>query len=481
MKKSRQLLYRFFTFALCLFPFLLSAQCITGDCINGQGTFIYPSGAKYVGEFQNRRMHGQGFCQYSDSSKYEGMWKNGYPEGAGKKILANGEVWIGDWRKGQPYGKNGQLVDLDKPQSPANKRYTAPERLADKVGSGEGCIAGNCHNGQGTYIYKGHSARYIGTFQNEMPAGFGTIIYANGDQYEGNWANGSFQGQGTLSLTSGKRIAGLWDNGIYAGSNTTPQANKPTNNNRNNSPTLATGKPLNVWAVIVGVSAYNHMPTLRYTDDDAYRMYAFMKSPEGGALVDDHLRILVDEDATRNNILSALEELFMKAGSNDLVMLYFSGHGLQGSFLPNDFDGFNNKILHEEINSILKRSAAKYKLCIADACHSGSLLAMKGIAAENALAKYYETLAQSAPGTALILSSKSNETSLESSGLRQGVFSHFLIKGLKGEADVNRDKVVSIQELFDFTDYNVRTYTGNRQSPVIRGNFDRNMPAAVIR
>ena len=486
MKKSQQLFfYRFFAFACCLSPFLLSAQCITGDCINGQGTFVYPSGAKYVGEFQNRRMHGQGVCQYSDNSKYEGVWKNGYPEGAGKKTLANGEVWIGEWRKGQPYDKNGQLVDLDKPQAATNKRYTAPERLADKVGSGEGCISGNCYNGQGTYIYKGHSARYIGTFQNNMPAGYGTIVYANGDQYEGNWANGSFQGQGILSLSSGERITGLWDNGIYAGRSSTPQTNKPTNrpinNNRNNYTAPTNNKPLNIWAVIVGVSTYNHMPTLRYTDDDAYRMYAFMKSPEGGALADDHLRILVDEDATRNNILTALEELFMKAGSNDLVMLYFSGHGLQGSFLPNDFDGFKNKILHEEINSILKRSAAKYKLCIADACHSGSLLAMKGVAAENALAKYYETLAQSAPGTALILSSKSTETSLESSGLRQGVFSHFLIKGLIGEADVNRDNVVSIQELFDYTDYNVRTYTGNRQSPVIRGNFDRNMPAAVVR
>jgi len=272
MKKSQRLLYCFFAFTFCLFPYLLSAQCITGSCINGQGTFLYPSGAKYVGAFQNRRMHGQGVCQYSDKSKYEGMWKNGYPEGPGKKTLANGETWIGEWRKGQPYDKNGQLVDLDQmsTQAPADKRYAAPERLADKVGSGEGCISGNCYDGQGTYIYKGHSARYIGTFQNEMPAGYGKIIYANGDQYEGNWSNGSFQGQGTLSLNSGERIVGFWDNGIYAG-----RTNQQTTSNTNNytTPTNNTapsnGKPLNVWAVIVGVSTYNHMPTLKYTDDDA--------------------------------------------------------------------------------------------------------------------------------------------------------------------------------------------------------------------
>ena len=37
------------------------------------------------------------------------------------------------------------------------------------------------------------------------------------------------------------------------------------------------------------------MPVLRYTDDDAYQMYAFFKSPEGGALDDEHIRILINE------------------------------------------------------------------------------------------------------------------------------------------------------------------------------------------
>ena len=435
--------------------------------MNGKGTFVYPSGAKYTGEFVNSRSHGQGICYYTDNSKYQGSWKNGYPEGPGKKTLASGEEWIGQWRKGQPYDQNGAKVHLSKTAPPGNQ-YKVPDLLMAKA-AGEGCVEGNCYNGQGTYIYQGHSARYIGAFRNELPHGYGTIVYASGDQYDGNWANGSFNGQGTLYLSNGEQIAGTWANGRHIQNNTTPQNNMPK-------------QASNVWAVIVGVSSYNHMPTLKFTDDDAYRMYAFLKSPEGGALADDHLQILIDEDATRNKVLGALENIFLKAGRDDLVLLYFSGHGLQGSFLPSDFDGFNNKILHEEINSIFQRSQAKYKLCIADACHSGSLIATKGATTvENTTAKYYETLAQSSPGTALILSSKSNETSLESSGLRQGVFSHFLIKGLKGEADGNYDKIVTIQELFDYTDYNVRTYTGNRQSPVIKGNYDRNMPAAVVR
>lgn len=474
MKKSHHFLY--FVFGFLLFPAFLSAQCISGNCTNGEGTFKYPSGAEYVGDFKDGRMHGQGICHYSDKSVYHGSWKNGYPDGPGKKTLSSGQEWVGDWKKGQPYDTNGQLVNLEEIAPAAQRIYTIPERLTDKV-VGEGCVSGNCINGRGTYIYKGHSAKYTGTFRNENPHGQGTIQYENGDQYKGNWVNGNFHGQGTLYLHTGRRIAGAWRNGRYIKN---PAPMRPTSPPANSKSTI--NQPANVWAVIVGVSSYNHMPTLRFTDDDAYRMFAFLKSPEGGALADDHLRILIDEDATRNNILNSLREVFSKAGRNDLVMLYFSGHGLQGSFLPSDFDGFNNKVMHEEINSIFERSQAKYKICIADACHSGSLLAMKGTSsAENALEKYYATLAKAAPGTALILSSKSHETSLESSGLRQGVFSHFLIRGLKGEADLNFDKIVTIQELYNYTEANVRSYTGSRQSPVIKGRYDRNMPAAVVR
>ena len=83
--------------------------------------------------------------------------------------------------------------------------------------------------------------------------------------------------------------------------------------------------------------------------------------------------------------------------------------------------------------------------------------------------------------TALILSSKSEEISLESSGLRQGVFSHFLIRGLEGEADRNFDKIINVSELFDFIYINVKSYTADRQSPVIKGTFDRQMSVSVVR
>jgi hypothetical protein len=529
--------------------------CVSGDCKNGKGIFIYASGAIYIGEFKDGEIHGIGALHYSDGSKYQGQWVNRYQEGRGTKTLPSGEKWTGNWKRGQPVDDKGniltnifpgqkeevQLVEVQtgcisgdcqngdgifgyangskyegkfkdgKPHGSGTFKdvngdvYVGLFRNGLRSGQGTlyltdgskqigiwkeggfvgkpqeeyGCLQGDCANGRGTYVSKSEGSRYVGAFQNNRPHGQGVMEYANGERYSGEWKNGQFSGRGKLFLLDGTEVSGYWDAGKYLGEK--PPSREPATPAPANMNELRKAQSTRVWAVVIGIGSYNHMPTLRYTDDDAYRMYAFLKSPEGGALADDHIRLLIDEDATHENIVRAMKDVYGRAGKDDLVFLYFSGHGLKGAFLPSDFDGFNNRLEHREINAILAQSKAKYKLCIADACHSGSLMAMKSDDPTGPLNKYYEALASAESGTALIMSSKSEETSLESSGLRQGVFSHFLIRGLKGEADANNDRIVTIEELYQYIHTNVRRYTGNRQSPTLEGDFDPKMAVGVVR
>ncbi|MEM9888531.1 MAG: caspase family protein [Bacteroidota bacterium] len=554
-----------FSLTFLLATHTLSAQCISGDCQNGDGVYVLPSGAKYYGGFKEGEIHGHGICKYPDGSVYDGQWSHRYPDGRGTMTDPTGNSRSGYWKRGRAVDENGSpLQEEVEKGSIANydanvqsgcisgncwngkgifaypdgskyrgdfiagkldgwgtfyytngKKYVGEFKrgLPDGRGTlhlangtrqsgswigGEfigqnqvysqrtGCVSGNCNSGSGVYVFPDGKGKYSGHFLYSFPHGEGKVEYSNGDRYEGQLVRGKLSGRGTYYYRDGRVAEGYWEDGSFVGRNNgnrNTQITRRDNQNLSYSNNRSTSNSLNapkVWAVIVGIANYNHMPILRYTDDDAYRMYAFFKSPEGGALSDERIRVLIDEEATKNNIKDAMKETFRKAGSNDLVILYFSGHGLRGSFLPIDYDGYNNKIYHEEINAILRASPAKYKLCIADACHSGSLFERDG-SVENVLSSYYDKLAKAAPSTALIMSSKSEETSLESNSLRQGVFSHFLIRGMKGEADQNRDRVVAIQELYNYVSSNVRNYTGMRQSPIIKGSYDIQMPIAIVR
>ncbi len=426
--------------------------CIAGDCINGEGHIVYMDRTDYRGEFKNAKPHGDGVMAFPNGDRYEGAFANGNPHGRGVKYLANNSVQNGQWFEGEFLGAEKQEVMA-------------------------GCIDGDCENGSGTYIFDDKS-QYTGTFKNGYAHGRGTIIYPNGDRYEGEMKNGFLYGYGTLFAATGKQYSGEWVKGELE-PGLSPTLRK--------EPSLATnsGKKKNnleVYAVIIGVSDYSKalsIRSLKYTDDDAYKMYAFLKSPQGGALDDDHIRILIDEDATLHNIKRTMRAVFEQAGPEDLIMLYYSGHGQQDAFLPYDYYNGQNKLYHEEIIGLLDRSPAKYKLCIADACYAGAMFASKGGEPSQKTQDFYDRLSEAAPGTALIMSSKSDETSLESKGLRQGVFTHFLMRGLKGEADVNQDHFVDISELFDFVSYNVQDYTEYKQSPLIEGTYDRKMPVAV--
>lgn len=435
--------------------------CSHGDCAEGIGVLEYADGSKYEGNFVEGVMTGYGTWYFSTGEKYVGMFRNNYCHGRGIHYKKDGTRVTGNWENG---------------------KYTG--ELFNKSGQ-EGCIEGNCENGIGTYIFKDGRAKYEGQFFNSKPTGKGVCHYADGNWYEGDWAAGSFDGVGAMYRLDGSVVSGIWAAGTYQGNNYNQAMIQNVTENyltegSEDQLIVEKAKETKVWAVVVGVATYKHMPPLQYTDDDAYRMYAFLKSPEGGALKDEQIKILVDDAATKDNILFAMDEVFRKAGPNDLVLMYYSGHGLKGSFLPIDFDGRNNKLFHTEISGILNSSKAKYKLFIADACHSGSMFNAKG-KVDDILRSYYTSLAQAAPGTALIMSSKSGETSLESTGLRQGVFSHFLLRGLKGEADNDYNNIVTVHELYNYISQNVKSYTAQQQSPVIEGNYDRNMTVSVLR
>lgn len=488
------------------------AQCVKGDCFTGHGTYIFPDKSRYVGYFKRGVIEGRGIYYDHGGDKYLGGWKNSQRHGEGKWISKTGESYIGTFHQGKIHGSgkftyaDGRYVEgqwnENLPVGEAemfypdgrselgsweNGRWKSKEPIAvsyrkptpelkeevKKRPTNKNCNKLHCHKEEGVFVYKDGS-KYTGWFVNGQPEGKGKCVYASGDEYVGFWKNHSPHGEGIMYFQAGRVYGAEWEYG-------TPVKELEARQSTELMKDVLTeySEEQKVWAVVIGVSRYNHMPVLNYCDDDAYRFYAFLKSPEGGALPDEQITLLIDEDATRKNIIDQMQKTVLRADENDVVMVYFSGHGLQGSFVPIDYDGYNNKLSYDDFTHILDQSKAEYKMCFADACHSGSLMAQKSV--EETIDLYYGAFDNVEAGTAFMLSSKAEEFSLEDGGLRQGIFSHYLIKGIQGHADQDRNKVITIGELYNYVRFEVRRYSGNIQTPMMVGQYDKNMPVGVVR
>ena len=75
--------------------------CVSGDCANGYGTYVYDSGDKYVGESKNNLAHGQGTQTFANGNQYVGGFKNNERDGQGTYTFADGEIVRGIWKNGE--------------------------------------------------------------------------------------------------------------------------------------------------------------------------------------------------------------------------------------------------------------------------------------------------------------------------------------------------------------------------------------------
>ena len=80
------------------FSFNLSAECIEGNCVNGQGTYTWSGGAQYIGEFKDGKGHGQGTNNFANGDQYIGEYKDGKYHGLGTYTYASGSQYSGEFK-----------------------------------------------------------------------------------------------------------------------------------------------------------------------------------------------------------------------------------------------------------------------------------------------------------------------------------------------------------------------------------------------
>ena len=237
-------------------------------------------------------------------------------------------------------------------------------------------------------------------------------------------------------------------------------------------------------AVIVGISEYEdeRIPDLHFAHRDALAMAEFLQSCPSGNVAPENIKLLLNEKATRGDIAMALYWLVEESKAGDRAIIYFSGHGDlenkimmdQGYLLAYDAKAANymgsGTYPVEMLQKIIQTLSIKLNvevIMITDACRAGKLAGSEtgGVVATN------QGLAQQFAKEIKILSCEADQASLEMDNLGggRGLFSFYLIEGLKGMADENANKnlKVELRELESYLKAEVPKWAD--QYPLTRG------------
>jgi hypothetical protein len=254
------------------------------------------------------------------------------------------------------------------------------------------------------------------------------------------------------------------------------------------------------WAVVVGVSQYQdaNITPLRFADADARAFYDFLRSERAGlgGFAEENVKLLLNEQATYRNLRSALFTFLKSATEDDVVVIYFAGHGMADPERPDNLyllaadteardiagSGFPMKDVSEAVRSLYARNV----VVITDACHSagvGGQVARRNNETNLINQMFLDGVQGSTGGSVIFTASQANQFSEEDRrwGGGHGVFTYYLLDGLYGAADDDGDRIVTLGEMMEYTRDRVRRDTRNAQIPSISQTaFDDTWPMSMV-
>ena len=253
----------------------------------------------------------------------------------------------------------------------------------------------------------------------------------------------------------------------------------------------------NLWAVVVGIDRYPNIRPLKYAVADARSFYDLLVTDN--QVPAENVHLLLNEQATLQALRSTLgTRVKNKAGADDMVIIFFAGHGAtERDMMSPDGDGLEKYLLPygadpddlyasalpmREVAHIFHRIRSQRLVFVADACYSGAsggrTVSITGMRA-NLSDRFLERLA-GGKGKVIITASSANEVSVEKDELGHGVFTYYLVQGLRGPADTDADGIISVDEAYRYVSQKVPAATGQEQHPVKKGSVEGQLVMGIV-
>jgi WD40 repeat protein len=228
-----------------------------------------------------------------------------------------------------------------------------------------------------------------------------------------------------------------------------------------------------LYMLAIGVS--DHADTrydLDYADEDAQAMADIFEGQKGKLFGSVDAKVLLNDDATRDNILDGLDWLLEEATQRDVGIIFIAGHGMhdpQGDyyFFPHDGDDGHlrrSAVNWHEFKGTLTDLSSKALLFV-DTCHAASAAGRGRGSRDLDITDIIADLAADEVGVVVMAVSTGRETSIERKDWRHGAFTLALTEGLSGKADYNKDGAVYLTDIDAYVTDRVKELTDGKQHP----------------
>ena len=230
----------------------------------------------------------------------------------------------------------------------------------------------------------------------------------------------------------------------------------------------------NSYALIIGINKYENVQKLDFAADDAIAMKEILI--ESFNFPEDNISILLNEEATKDNIVKEFSNVVFKAQEGDRVLVFFAGHGdtielpeggQMGYLIPVNGDADNlyySSIAMDELKRLSLMSKAKHMLYLVDACYGGiATVGSRGLSTNTP--NYIDKIV-SDKARQVITAGGKGEQVIEKSEWGHSAFTLNLKRGLKDKrADLNSDGYITANELGMFLREKVTIDSDNQQTP----------------
>ncbi len=228
-----------------------------------------------------------------------------------------------------------------------------------------------------------------------------------------------------------------------------------------------------LYVLAVGVSKYaNPAYNLSFAAKDARDFTTALHKQKGGLYQDVIVKVLADDQATKDGVLDGFDWILRQTTSKDVAMILLAGHGENDNygdyfFCPHNIDSektLRTGVPFTEIKKTVERLAGKV-IVFVDTCRSGNVFGTATRRGAPDIVGLVNELASAENGAVVFAASTGRQVSLERAEWGNGAFTKAVIEGLNGGADFKRTGKVTVNMLDAYISERVKELTGGKQTP----------------